>query len=308
LHDGESEPDAASAETRLRVESLEWQEEARELAGRNEGPRVRDREQRAFCGRVGCELDAAAGDVVADGVGKEVRDEALDELRVAVCQGPFERRFHGEPLEIVVSHELRGDRAEVDYLAPAEPALTPGEDEARFEQAFLLHACVQDVLSDISPGGYICIGIGECELEECALGRQRRAELVSDDGGEACIRVMRSGCGLHGHLEPRALVVMPARRRAVVRWWGDHDRFGDVRRRLWCHTTAGSANHPPGLLEVTPAGIGFSQVVGALLSWEEIVPVFDELLNVTLLFWDGGSGRSGKPCERIQTTASRWSA
>jgi hypothetical protein len=83
LHDGESEPDAASAETRLRVESLEWQEEARELAGRNEGPRVRDREQRAFCGRVGCELDAAAGDVVADGVGKEVRDEALDELRLS---------------------------------------------------------------------------------------------------------------------------------------------------------------------------------------------------------------------------------
>ena len=83
LYDGEAEPDPVGRGAWVRAESLERLEEAGELAGRDHGSGVRDREGGASCGGVRGDVEPAAGNVVTDGVRDQVRDEALDQLRVA---------------------------------------------------------------------------------------------------------------------------------------------------------------------------------------------------------------------------------
>ena len=56
---------------------------------------------------------------------------------------------------------------------------------------------------------------------------------------------------------------------------------------------------PLELLYGRPAGISLSQIASALLNWEEFVSIADEPRNVTVLFWNVGSGKSAIPCERI---------
>jgi hypothetical protein len=48
-----------------------------------------------------------------------------------------------------------------------------------------------------------------------------------------------------------------------------------------------------------------SHFVAALRNWKEFVSMPDGMLNVTLLFWNVGSGKSGKPCERMHAAPLR---
>ena len=51
----------------------------------------------------------------------------------------------------------------------------------------MFHARVEDVLGNISPGGRIRERVGQRQLEESALGRQRRTKLMSYVGGKALL-------------------------------------------------------------------------------------------------------------------------
>ena len=47
------------------------------------------------------------------------------------------------------------------------------------------------------------------------------------------------------------------------------------------------------------------QIVAALVNWEEFWLMLEGMLTGALLFWNFGSGKSGKPCERMQAAALR---
>ena len=74
---------------------------------------------------VGGDVEPAARNVVTDGVGDQVRDEPLDQLRVTGRSGGLERRGARESVMIVGSQDLGGSRGEVDGLAPQTPARAP---------------------------------------------------------------------------------------------------------------------------------------------------------------------------------------
>ena len=80
-----------------------------------------------------------------------------------------------------------------------------------------------------------------------------------------------------------------------------------VRYRLEVEEGIGTfAQESPGPLSRSPAGISFWQVISALLYCEE--PVFTReptALNVTVPFWNTGSGNAGTPCERMHATPWR---
>jgi hypothetical protein len=68
---------------------------------------------------------------------------------------------------------LCGDRGELDRLPSQTPVFALGEGEQRLEQPFLLLAGAGDLLAHLSQGGCVCVGIGECDLREDALGGDR---------------------------------------------------------------------------------------------------------------------------------------
>ena len=135
------------------------------------------------------------GNVVTDGVGDQVRDEALDQLRVAGRSGGLERRRAPEPVMIVGSQHLGGGRGEVDGLPPQTPALAPGEGEQRREQPFLALAGGDDALAHLPQGGRVCVRVGECDLGERALEGDLATQLMSGVGEEPLLRFDRDGGG-----------------------------------------------------------------------------------------------------------------
>ena len=54
-----------------------------------------------------------------------------------------------------------------------------------------------------------------------------------------------------------------------------------------------------------PGGISLTQIASAVLAWSELGSMFGGMLNVTVLFSNVGSGKSGTPCERMQLAALR---
>ena len=165
-------------------EPLEGLEETLELAGRDQRAGVGDRENSTSRLGASCDLEPSTDDVVADRVRYEVGGEPLEEGWVAAYLGRLERDDALESARVVSAKRLVRDRGKVDRLVTREPAAAPGEGEARLEQAFLFHAGIEDIPSNLSPGGHICVWVGEGQLEEGALGRQRCAQLVRDIGGK----------------------------------------------------------------------------------------------------------------------------
>ena len=115
------------------------------------------------------DVEPAARNVVADGVRDQVRDEALDQLRVAGGSGGLERRGAPESVMIVGSQDFGGGRGEVDGLSPQTSALAPGEREQRLEQPFLPLAGGDDALAHLAQGGRVRVGVGERGLREREL-------------------------------------------------------------------------------------------------------------------------------------------
>jgi hypothetical protein len=96
LHEREPEPDPdpdpVGSGTLVGAVSLERFEQAGELAGRDHGSGVRDREDGVAGGGVGGEVESACGGVVTDGVLDQVRDEPLDQQGLAGGAGGLECR------------------------------------------------------------------------------------------------------------------------------------------------------------------------------------------------------------------------
>ena len=135
------------------------------------------------------------GLVVLDGVGEEVRDEALDEARVAVGEGGRERTLDSQPVGVDAFERLCGDRGEVDRLAAVEAALAAREHEQRVDQAFLVLAGREHLAQHGAQPFVAGVGVGERDLDQRALVGERRAQLVRDVGGELAL-------GLERGLEP----------------------------------------------------------------------------------------------------------
>ena len=112
---------------------------------------------------------------MTDGVPDQVRDEALDQLRVAGCSGELERRGAREFAVRVGSQDFGGSHGEVDGLSWQMSVLAPGEGEQRLEQSVLPLAGGGDLLGYLPHGGRVSVGVGECDLGERALEGDRAA-------------------------------------------------------------------------------------------------------------------------------------
>jgi hypothetical protein len=132
----------------------------------------------------GCDLDSAPADVVPDRVRDEVGDESLEEIRVPDRPSGLERQDTPQPAEIVSVERSGGNRAEVGRLAALRSLMAPRERETGLEQAFLPPARAEHVLGDLPPRGHVGVPVGEPELQQGALGRQRRTKLVRGVGEE----------------------------------------------------------------------------------------------------------------------------
>ena len=82
--DGESEPVSVFTGCPARIEPLEGLEEAFDFSWRDEWSGVGHRQDGPAVLHSGHDLDTAAGNVVNDGVGKQVGDEPFDEQGVSI--------------------------------------------------------------------------------------------------------------------------------------------------------------------------------------------------------------------------------
>ena len=140
-----------------------------------------------------------AGDVVAGGVVEEVRDEALDEARVASAWRRLEGRvqMQAEALKLgrAALEDLVGERCEVEGFVPVEAALAACEGEECIGQLFLLLAEGEQPFGGGAEGVDRRVGVGEVRFEQRPLERERGAQLVGGVGDEAAL-------GSEGGLEP----------------------------------------------------------------------------------------------------------
>ena len=77
-------------------------------------------------------------------------------------------------MKVVSSQRVGRGRRKVDRLAPLRRAFAPGKGETCLEQPLLLPAGAEDVRPDLAPARHIRVPIGQCQLEQGTLGRQRR--------------------------------------------------------------------------------------------------------------------------------------
>ena len=90
------------------------------------------------------------------------------------------------------------DRCDVDRLVTREPALADGEIEERLDQALLLLAAGDYLLAHRAQRGRVRVRIGERQLHQRELERDRSAELVRDIGDKALPTLERlrgASCG-----------------------------------------------------------------------------------------------------------------
>ena len=88
---------------------------------------------------------------------------------------------------------LGGNRRDVDRLLACERTPAVGEIEQRVDQALLPHATSDDALAHLAQRGGVCVGIGERNLDQRALERDRCTQLVRDIGREVAPPVIASG-------------------------------------------------------------------------------------------------------------------
>src|SRR5581483_9900612 len=84
-----------------------------------------------------------------------------------------------------------GDCGEVDGLAAVEAALAAGEGEQCFDEAFLLFADGEQLLTRVPVRVDAGVRVAERQLEQRTLERERRSELVRGVGDELALRLER---------------------------------------------------------------------------------------------------------------------
>ena len=202
---GRPSPSPSLARLSARVESVKRFEETAgaPLAGMS-GPLLATTRSACPALRAGRDLDPAAGDVVPNRVRDEVRGESLDENEVAVDHRRLEHDDALEPAPIVG----------VESLRPRSPQGRSGRDASSPQRlrarvrhasssAFLLEAGVEDILGNLSPGGRVREWVRESQLEQGALRRQGRTQLVGDIGGKVLLDVRLGGLARRHHSERR---------------------------------------------------------------------------------------------------------
>jgi hypothetical protein len=194
LHDREAEPDSVRSLAWTSAESLEGLEEAGELAGGDHGSGVRDREPGASSDGVRGDFEPAVPDVVIGGVGDQIRDEALEKLRVAADPGRFEGCSAPESVTVVGSQHFGRSGGEVDGLPPQTSALAAGEGEQRLEQSLLALASDNDALAHLAQRSRACVGVGECDLCKRALEGDLSTQLMGCVREETLLRFNRNRC------------------------------------------------------------------------------------------------------------------
>jgi len=185
LDDGKTETAAVSGGALVRAQALEGLEQAVELAGRDHGAGVRDREDGAARGGVRGDLESASRNVVPDGIFDQVRHEALEQFRVAERDGGLEGRHASQQMTVMDSQDLGGRRGEVEGLSSQLPVLAAGEGEQRLEQPFLALAAGDDPLAHLSQRGRVGARVREGDARKRELERGLAAQFVSGVGGEA---------------------------------------------------------------------------------------------------------------------------
>ena len=191
LHDREPEPGAIGRGTHVRAASLEGLEEARKLARRDHGPGVSDHDRRPAGDGVRGDVEPSLRHVVTDGVLDQVRDEALEQQRVAGRSGGLERRGAPEFGMMVRSQDFGGSGGEVDGLPSQISALAADEGEQRPEQPFLPLAGGDHALAHLSHGGGVGAWVGERGLRKRELEGDLTAQLVSGKGDETPVHFAR---------------------------------------------------------------------------------------------------------------------
>ncbi len=98
----------------------------------------------------------------------------------------------------------------------------------------------------------------------------------------------------------RACAVLGRRAPLVCR------HFRPTRAAWFKSSPTGGLNHGlPRRLPGRPAGISLVQIVAALVNSEEFWLMLEGMFTLALLFWNVGSGKLGKACERMQAAALR---
>ena len=135
--DGESEPVPVLVVRAARIEPLKGLEEAVDLSWRDACSGIGHRQHGLAAGHLGHDLDAAADDVVAYGVGEQIGDEPFDEQRVSIEECRCRHLVDVDPQSVDLGLEVdkgRGDGgSEVDGFVSIEAAFTAGEGEKSFD-------------------------------------------------------------------------------------------------------------------------------------------------------------------------------
>jgi hypothetical protein len=177
--DGQSEPVPVLVVGPARIEPLEGLEEAVDVRGRHERSGVRHRQNGPAVLHLGHDLDPAVGHVVANGVREQVDHEPFDKQGVSIQGRGFCHLVDVDPISAglgLQTGQHRGDGGgEVDRFVVVQPAFAAGQGEQGFDQAGLLIAGGEHLLGGAAPCRGRRAGVIERNLEEGALGRQRRA-------------------------------------------------------------------------------------------------------------------------------------
>ena len=103
---------------------------------------------------------------MTEGVCDQVRDEPLDQLRVAGGAGGLERRGPRQFAMILRSEDVAGGRGKVDGLPSQMFVFASGEGEKRLEQPFLSPAGSDDALAHLPQGDRVGVRVSERGLRE----------------------------------------------------------------------------------------------------------------------------------------------
>jgi hypothetical protein len=199
--DGEPKPEpvpvpvVAAMPHPLVPESLEWLEQAVDLARRYDRPGVGDPHDGPAGRRPGLDLGPAARPVVPDGVTDQVRHQAFRQPRIAVGRRGAEPGVDRD----VLGHG-RGDDRQVEGLGAGDAAFAARQREQRVDQLLLLPPEPQDLVAGGAQGVDARRRVAQRHLQHRPLGRQRGAQLVGRVGDEMPLRLERG-------LQPREQVV-----------------------------------------------------------------------------------------------------
>jgi hypothetical protein len=161
---------------------------------------------------------------VLDRVVEQVRDQPLDQRSVADDRSALQLAVEAQPaagdLIAALVEDLAGELVEQQRFVLLDAALAARERQQRADRALLLLADREHPLTggaQRSGGG---VWIGQADLEDRALQRQRRAQLVRGVGDELALRGERGLEPLEqlveGVAELAQLVVGPVEREALV--------------------------------------------------------------------------------------------